>query len=131
MSSKITLYDVGGNPIDFDGEQLKHGVATATLLVDVVNSTTVNILSSFNIASAVRVATGQLAITFATPMDNDDYVAVLTGGQRTGASSSRMTLVPAYNTPQTVNDINTFAFNSNDTTFDNYILRLAVFGGKD
>ncbi|MBI2810790.1 MAG: hypothetical protein HYX67_08190 [Candidatus Melainabacteria bacterium] len=94
-------------------------------------SNTGAILSSFNISSVNRTATGKYTINFATPLSDSNY-AVMTGASNSGNSDGSWTVVDYYNwaTPKTTTSVKIANYTIGGVPVDSAETYIAIYQGN-
>ena len=120
MSSKITLYDSTGNPVELDGDMIKKAMSTA-YGVSALDGASLE--SVYNIANITRIATGRYTVTFTTAMDTADYAV----------SGLCMAKTASYidATARTTASFEFRTYGSGGSLIDGRKYSFTVMGGKD
>jgi hypothetical protein len=92
------------------------------------NGSTQTIISSFNISSVTRTATGYFTVAFTTAMPNANYVVAGSVSESTGGAASTSWTMRDVNNPRTTTTFYIWTLVSSGTAFnDNPNINLVVF----
>ena len=93
------------------------------------NGSTQTIISSFNISSVTRTATGYFTVVFTNAMSNANYVVAGSVSESTGGTASTSWTMRDVNNPRTTTTFYIWTLVSSGTAFnDNPNINLIVFG---
>ena len=139
MASKIILYDSLGNPVEFDGDALKNGLATAWVNFDGDGTVGADCLinGSFGVSRVNKIASGEFKVFFLTAMSNTGYVfSGVARNINNGVPRNEPVSLSQAN-DQIMNELDGFRFY---VAYANHIAegrvntkntQVIVFGGKD
>lgn len=125
MAGKLTLSTLNDDTGVFAVQNAMTGIGKSWVYY---NGSTQTIISSFNISSVTRTATGYFTVAFTTAMPNANYVVAGSVSESTGGAASTSWTMRDVNNPRTTTTFYIWTLVSSGTAFnDNPNINLVVF----